>query len=156
MSSVILIGLTSLHMNEASFFLSSSCFFKIFKYNIRIQNICWQPYYAVFSHIYAGSFTSVKSPWKDCYGFKLLKAPTHHPDSNQQPTAYIWPLRCLLSDPFGRKVALNTPLWRAANSTEACTFCACMRCNKWVVLVLCLKKTLVERFMHATLLLSKT
>ena len=63
------------------------------------------------------------------------KAPTHRPDSNQQPTAFIRPLCCLLSDPFGRKVALNTPLRRAANSTVACTLCACARCNKQVALV---------------------
>ena len=60
------------------------------------------------------------------------KAPTHHPDSNQQPTAFIRPLCCLLSDPFGRKVAFNTPLWCAVSSTVVCMFCACTRCNKWV------------------------
>ena len=64
-----------------------------------------------------------------------VKAPTHCPDSNQQPTAFIRPLCCLLFDPFGRKVALNTPLRRAVSSTAVCTFCACTRCNKRVVLV---------------------
>ena len=63
-----------------------------------------------------------------------IKAPTHCPDSNQQPTAFIRPLCCLLSDLFGRKVALNTPLRHAASSTVVCTFCACARCNKWVAL----------------------
>ena len=64
-----------------------------------------------------------------------IKAPTHRPDSNQQPTAFIRPLCCLLSDLFGRKVALNTPLRRAASSTVACTFCAFASCNKWVARV---------------------
>ena len=35
----------------------------------------------------------------------LLKAPTHRPDSNKRPAAFIRPLRCLSSDLFGRKVA---------------------------------------------------
>ena len=55
------------------------------------------------------------------------KAATHHPDSNQQPAAFIQPLRRGSSDPFSRKVALNTPLRRAANSKVVCTFCACPR-----------------------------
>ena len=39
---------------------------------------------------------------------KYSKGPvTHSPDSNQWPTVYIQPLCCLLSDPFGRKVALR-------------------------------------------------
>ena len=63
-----------------------------------------------------------------------LKAPTHRPDSNQQPAAFIQPLCCLLSDLFSRKVALNAPLRRAASAIVACTFCACMRCNKGVAL----------------------
>ena len=66
---------------------------------------------------------------------KSIKAPTHHPDANQQPTAFIRPLCCLLSDPFGRKVALNTLLRHGASSTVARTFCAYRRCNKWVALV---------------------
>ena len=65
-----------------------------------------------------------------------LKAPTHCQDSNQQPTAFIRPLYCLSSDPFGRKVALNTPLQHTAYSTVACTFCACAKYNNWVDLVL--------------------
>ena len=32
-----------------------------------------------------------------------IKASTHHPGSNQQPTAFIQPLCCLSSDPLGRK-----------------------------------------------------
>ena len=59
-----------------------------------------------------------------------IKAPTHSLDWNQKPTAFIWQLCCLLSDPFSRKVALNTPLRRATYSTVVCTFCACARCNK--------------------------
>ena len=64
-----------------------------------------------------------------------LKAPTHRPDSNQQPTAVVRPLCCLSSDPFSWKAALNTLLRRAASSTVACMFCACTRCNKRVALV---------------------
>ena len=45
-----------------------------------------------------------------------------------------------MSDPFSRKIALNTPLRRAANSTVACMFRACMGCNKRVAWVY--KKTL--------------
>ena len=56
-----------------------------------------------------------------------IKAPTHRPDSNQQPTALIRPPCCLLSDPFGRKVALKHTSSTAANYTVACTFCACAR-----------------------------
>ena len=63
-----------------------------------------------------------------------LKAPTHHPDSNQQPTAFIRPLSCILSDLFGRKVALNTQFRCAANSTVVYMFCAGARCNKQVAL----------------------
>ena len=63
-----------------------------------------------------------------------LKAPAQCPDWNQQPTAFIRPLCCILSDPFVRKVALNTPLRWAASSTVACTFCACARCSKQVAL----------------------
>ena len=44
-----------------------------------------------------------------------LKGATHRPDSNQQPAAFFQPLRCLSSDPFSRKFALNIPLRRAAN-----------------------------------------
>ena len=39
-----------------------------------------------------------------------LKGPTHRPDSNQRPTAFIGPLRCLSSDPFCGKVALKHTL----------------------------------------------
>ena len=39
-----------------------------------------------------------------------------------------------LSDPFGRKVALNTPIQCAAYSTVAFTFYICVRCNKQVAL----------------------
>ena len=42
------------------------------------------------------------------YKTKTFKAPTHHPDSNQQPAAFILPLCFLLSDLFVRKFALNT------------------------------------------------
>ena len=42
--------------------------------------------------------------------------------------------RC--ADPLRSKVALNTPLRRAASSTVVCTFCAYARCNKPVALVL--------------------
>ena len=62
-----------------------------------------------------------------------------HTSPRLKPTAFIWPLRCLLSGPFCRKIALNTPLQLAANSTVACTFCTCARCNKQVALVLCIK-----------------
>ena len=51
-------------------------------------------------------------------------------DSNQRGTAFIRLLRCLSSDLFGRKDALNTLLQLAANSTVVCTFCACARCSK--------------------------
>ena len=72
-----------------------------------------------------------------------LKVPPHiaQTQTNSQPFC------CLSSDPLGRKVALNTPLLRAAGSTVACTFCACTRCKNRVALVL---KTLDWRFMHAT------
>ena len=56
-----------------------------------------------------------------------FKAPTHRPDSNQQPTAFIWPLHCLSSDPFGTKVALKDTASTAASYTVACTLCACAR-----------------------------
>ena len=85
------------------------------------------------------------------YDIATLKAPTHRPDSNQQPTAFIRPLCCLSSNLFGRKIALNTPLRRADNSTAACALCTCVSCNMQVTLVLCIKKTLDESFMHATL-----
>ena len=65
---------------------------------------------------------------------RILKAPITPPRLNQQPTAFIRPLCCLSSNPFGRKVALNTPLRHAASSTVACMFCACARCNKQVAL----------------------
>ena len=70
-----------------------------------------------------------------------IKALTRHPDSNQQPTACIRSLRCLSSDPFARKIALNIPLNCAANSTIVCTLCTCVRFNKppwqWVALLSC-------------------
>ena len=53
---------------------------------------------------------------------------------------------CLLSDPFGRKVALNTLLRRAAYSTVPCAFCACASCNKRVSL-----RVVNERLVQATL-----
>ena len=59
-----------------------------------------------------------------------LKAPTHRPDVQLPYLTTLRPLCCLSSDPCGRKVALNTPLRRAAYSAVACTFCACARCNK--------------------------
>ena len=42
---------------------------------------------------------------------KLIRwrPPTHRPGSNQQPTAFIPPLCCLSSDPFGRKVESESP-----------------------------------------------
>ena len=55
-----------------------------------------------------------------------IKAPTHRPDSNQQPTAFVQSLCCLSSDPFGRRVALNTTS-TAANHTVVCTFWTCAR-----------------------------
>ena len=79
---------------------------------------------------------------------KYIKAPTHRPDVQLPYPTTLRPLSCLLSDPLGRKVPMNTLLRRAASSTVACTFCACVRCNKRVALDL---KTLDERFMHATL-----
>ena len=69
--------------------------------------------------------------WPAACWFRSL-SPTH---TVQTSNCLIRPLCCFLSDPFGRKVALNTPLRRAASSTVACTFCACARCNKWVALV---------------------
>ena len=57
---------------------------------------------------------------------------THRPEVQLPHPTTLWPFCCLLSDPFGTKVALNTPLWYAAYSTVACTFCACGRCNKRV------------------------
>ena len=66
-----------------------------------------------------------------------VQVPTHHPDSIQQPNAFIRPLRCLSSNPLGRKVGFNMVLRHAANSTVVCTFCACARCNKWVALFSC-------------------
>ena len=71
---------------------------------------------------------SERCPNTDAMGW--LKAPTHRPDSNLQPTAFIRPLCCLSSDPFSWKAALNTTLRRAASSTVACTFCTCVRCIK--------------------------
>ena len=65
--------------------------------------------------------------------YSLLSSCKGRPDSDIQPAAFIRPLCCLLSDPFSRNVALNTPLQRAASSTVACTFCAYMRCNKALV-----------------------
>lgn len=59
-----------------------------------------------------------------------LRAPTHRPDGNKWPTAFIRPPHCFFSVPFGREVALNIPLRRAANPTVPCMFCACVRCNK--------------------------
>ena len=53
-----------------------------------------------------------------------LKAPTHRPDSNQQPAVFIRPLHCLSSDPFGRKVALKHTTSTAANYIIECMFCA--------------------------------
>ena len=38
-----------------------------------------------------------------------VKASTHRPDSNQWQIVFIRPLCYLSSDPFGRKVALNSP-----------------------------------------------
>ena len=46
-----------------------------------------------------------------------IKAPTHRPDSNQWPTAFIRPVHCLSSDQF--KSWLNILLRCAANSTVA-------------------------------------
>ena len=83
----------------------------------------------------------------DC-SLRRLKAPTHQPDVQLPYPTTLRPLCCLSSDPFGRKLALNTPIRRAASSTVACTFCAGTRCNNRVTLVL---KTLYWRFMHATL-----
>ena len=47
-----------------------------------------------------------------------LNAPTHRPDSNQQPTAFIRPLRCLSSDPFGDYMVACT-FWTCARSGGA-------------------------------------
>ena len=60
----------------------------------------------------------------------LSLCPVRPPHNDQTSNCLIWPLSDLSSDLFGRKVALNTPLRRAACSTIACTFCACARCNK--------------------------
>ena len=51
----------------------------------------------------------------------IFKAPTHSPDVQLPYPTTLRPLCCLLSDPFGTKVTLNTPLRRAAFSTVACT-----------------------------------
>ena len=64
------------------------------------------------------------------------KAPTHRPEVQLPYPTTHQPLCCLLSDPFGRKVAFNTLLRHAASSTVACTFCTCTRCNKQVALAL--------------------
>ena len=77
-----------------------------------------------------------------------VKAPTHRPAVQLPYPTTLLTLCCLLSDPFGRKVALNTTLRRAAYSTAACTFCTCARCNKRVAFVLW---DVNERLMHVTL-----
>ena len=85
--------------------------------------LCWQ----VVSQLPDGPTNKQASKqWR----LPSLKGPTLPPDSNQQPTAFIRPLRCLLSDPFGRKVALKHTASTTANYTVAYTFCTCTRCKK--------------------------
>ena len=57
------------------------------------------------------------------------------PHTAQTSNCLIRPICCLSSDPFGTKVALNTPLRCSASSTAACTFCAYASCNKPMALV---------------------
>ena len=64
---------------------------------------------------------------KHCTWTCKVKAPTLRPDSNQQPAAFIRPLCCLSSDPFGRKLALKHTASKAANYTGVRTLCACAR-----------------------------
>ena len=63
--------------------------------------------------------------------------------SDHSPTALLPP-----DWPVWQKSCIEHTLRRAASSTAAWMFCACMRCNKLVALVL---KMLDERFMHAAL-----
>ena len=63
---------------------------------------------------------------------KTLKAP--HTPLRLKPTANcLYPTTLLpIVWPVWQKSCIEHILWHAASSTVACTFCSCMRCNKWV------------------------
>ena len=101
----------------------------------------WEESLIIFSvwdmqHLGAMSWMEGKSQWSSPLSSPLSSHSSSHKAPTHCPNCLIRPLCCLLSDLFGRKVALNTSFRCAPSSTVACTFCACAKCNKRVALVL--------------------
>ena len=106
------------------------------------KNLCG-PWRFVFEYPWfrtSGRACVVLSSFNSCQ--KLTKPSRPHTPPRLKPTANcLYPTALFpLVWPVHQKICIEHTLQRAASSIVACMFCACVRWNKRVALVLCIKK----------------
>ena len=92
----------------------------VINHNHKVKRPCYKPNWHNFLHHCNWPFDKLSVYFRP----SRFKAPTHRPDSNQHPTAFIRPLCCLW--PVRQKSCIEH---------TASTCCQLHSSNKWVVLV---------------------